>query len=342
MKPLLELVVIAGLLGPIAFLLLRGLPVVEVVPILALFGSAAYRLLPSFVRMSNVVQSLQFARPMLSLVQADLDRFAHPASRPAQEIAIPTLRHEIRLERVSFAFDGEAEPVLREVSLTIRRGQSVALVGASGAGKTTLVDIILGLHQPTAGVVRIDGCPLPPGCHPRLFGYVPQESFLINDTIRRNIALGAARTDDAEIRRAIDAASLGDFVASLPDGLDTVVGERGLRLSGGQRQRLAIARALYNKADVLILDESTSSLDATTEAAVAEAIHRLKEAQTLIIIAHSLSTVRNCDRLFFLDAGRIADEGSFAELSARNAAFRAMVREMELAGARAPAMRTAG
>jgi ATP-binding cassette subfamily C protein len=340
LKPLLELLVIAGLLGPIAILLMRGRPLVEVVPVLALFGTAAYRLLPSFVRASNFLQTLQFARPMLALVQADLDRFAATTTAPA--IAAPArFLHELRLDRVSFVFDGTSEPVLRDISLVIRRGQSIALVGPSGTGKTTLADIILGLLEPSAGRLLIDGKPAGPGCRPQLFGYVPQESFLINDTIRRNIALGARRIDEAELRRAVEAASLGDFIASLPDGLDTMVGERGLRLSGGQRQRLAIARALYSRTDVLILDESTSSLDATTEATVSEAIHRLKETQTLIIIAHRLSTVRKCDRLFFMQRGRIVDEGSFAELLARNAAFRAMVREMELM-APEDAVRTAG
>jgi ABC-type multidrug transport system fused ATPase/permease subunit len=332
LKPLLELVVVAGLLLPIAFLLLRGVAVVEIVPILALFGTAAYRLLPSFARMSTLLQALNFARPVIDLVATDLARFEHPGAFVRVAATPPVaFRHELRLDHVGFTFEDASEPALHNVSLTIRRGQSVALVGPSGAGKTTLADVILGLLSPTSGSILVDGRPAPGGCRPNLFGYVPQDSFLLNDTIRCNIALGADRVDESRVLDAVEAASLGAFIATLPDGLDTVVGERGVRLSGGQRQRLAIARALYNKTDVLILDESTSALDATTEAMVAEAINRLKGSQTLIIIAHRLSTVRNCDRLFFLLAGRIVDEGSFAELVVRNATFRAMVQEMELA-----------
>jgi ABC-type multidrug transport system fused ATPase/permease subunit len=341
LKPLLEFLVIAGMLGPIAIMLARGLPVIEVVPILALFGTAAYRLLPSFVRMSNTLQSLQFARPVISLVKEDLARLAG-ASITEPAIAAPArFSREIRLERISFTYRDAAEPVLSDISLTIRRGQSIGLVGTSGAGKTTLVDIVLGLLEPNSGSVFVDGQPLGKGCHPTLFGYVPQESFLVNDTIRRNIALGADRIDDAELRRAIEAASLTTLIDDLPEGLDTVIGERGLRLSGGQRQRIAIARAIYNQAEVLILDESTSSLDATTEATVSDAIYRLRNKRTLIIIAHRLSTVRDCDRLFLIQAGRLADEGSFTELLARNAAFRSMVREMELSSPLEPAAQSA-
>jgi ABC-type multidrug transport system fused ATPase/permease subunit len=340
LKPLLELLIVLGLLGPIGFMLAHGLPVVDMVPILAVFGTAAYRLMPSFVRMTNILQNLQFVRPVIALVHRDLAQAeqAPPSRQPV--LPAPSLRNDIRLEGIGFAYEGTDEPVLTDITMTIRRGQSIALVGASGAGKTTLVDIILGLLQPTTGRILLDGRELPPGCRPQLLGYVPQDSFLINDTVRRNIALGAGTIDEAALRRAVTTAALDDFIAELPDGLDTMVGERGLRLSGGQRQRLAIARALYHRTDVLILDESTSSLDATTEAAVSEAIHRLKEIQTLIIIAHRLSTVRDCDRLFFMQAGRIVDEGNFAELLARNAAFRAMVRQMELTTPDAPALRS--
>jgi len=206
LKPLLEFLVVAGMLAPLAIMMARGLPVIEVVPILALFGTAAYRLLPSFVRMSNTLQGLQFARPVISLVGADLARFAGTSIVRPPHAATAVFSREIRLEHVGFTYPDAVEPVLSDISLTIRRGQSVGLVGTSGAGKTTLVDIVLGLLEPYSGSILIDGRPLDKGCHPTLFGYVPQESFLVNDTIRRNIALGVDRVDDAELRRAIDAA----------------------------------------------------------------------------------------------------------------------------------------
>ncbi|MBV9523403.1 MAG: ABC transporter ATP-binding protein [Alphaproteobacteria bacterium] len=339
LRPLLELGVAAALLGSILFLLLRGQPVAEIVPVIALFGAAAYRLMPSVVRVNLALQNLQFARAPIAAVHDDIVRFL--TSQKAQDerkipvsaeasLAPGALRQEIRLDRVSFRYPAAGEATLREVSLVVSRGQSVGIVGASGAGKTTLVDILLGLIAPSSGTVLIDGVPRDDRRDLPLFSYVPQDSFLINDTIRGNIALGVGSVDEARLAAAIAAASLGPYIAALPEGLDTMVGERGIRLSGGQRQRIAIARAIYRQADVLVLDESTSALDAVTEAAVAEAIQRLKHAHTLIIIAHRLSTVKNCDRLFFLSAGRLVDEGSFAELVARNGAFRAMVREMEL------------
>jgi len=238
-------------------------------------------------------------------------------------------------ENISAQYDETREPALRNVSVTIRKHESVGLVGPSGAGKTTLADIILGLITPTHGSVFIDDQRVQRGeaVRPGLFGYVPQETFLIDSSIRANIALGDAEDaiDDARVASALSAASLNGFVASLPQGLETMVGERGLRLSGGQRQRLAIARALYRDPDVLVFDEATSSLDSLTEAEVAEEIATLHGNKTLIIVAHRLSTLRDCDRLLFLEGGRLVDQGSFVELLHRNATFREMVGSMELA-----------
>jgi ABC-type multidrug transport system fused ATPase/permease subunit len=333
LRPALELAVAVALIGAILILLLRDQPVAQIVPVIALFGAAAYRLMPSIIRANLALQNLQFARTPIATVHDDIARFlarnpiAMEPGRPAS-----VLRQEIRLDHVSFRYDAVGEPTLDDISLAIRRGESVGIVGSSGAGKTTLVDIILGLIEPSAGKVLIDGAPRELGRR-GLFSYVPQDSFLINDSIRHNIALGdaAGQIDAERLAAAVEAASLGPFVASLPEGLDAVVGERGIRLSGGQRQRIAIARAIYCNADILVLDESTSALDSVTEAAVAEAIQRLRRTRTLIIIAHRLSTVKNCDRLCFLEAGRLVEEGSFAELIQRNSTFRAMVREMELA-----------
>jgi ATP-binding cassette, subfamily B, bacterial PglK len=332
LRPVLELAVAVALVGAILFLLLRDQPVAEIVPVIALFGAAAYRLMPSIIRANLALQNLQFARTPIATVHDDITRLlARRPAKTASDAPYGELQHEIRLEHVSFRYDAADEAVLHDVSLAIRRGESVGIVGPSGAGKTTLVDIILGLIEPSAGTVLIDGAPRALGRR-GLFSYVPQDSFLINDSIRHNVALGdeARQIDEARLAAAVEAASLGPFVAGLSKGLDSVVGERGIRLSGGQRQRIAIARAIYRNADILVLDESTSALDSVTEAAVADSIQRLRHTRTLIIIAHRLSTVKNCDRLFFLEAGHLVEEGSFSQLIQRNGTFRAMVREMEL------------
>lgn len=344
LKPVLEFVVMSCLLGPMIVLLLRGEPAAGLVPILGMLAAAALRVLPSLVRSAGIAQNLRFNTTVIATVYNDLNgstALSETLLPRATKPAVPLIR-EFRLDQVEFRYEGTVVPTLTGITLGIERGQSVAIVGASGAGKTTLVDIMLGLLAPSTGRLLVDGRPLPPGQPmPRLFGYVPQDGFIIHDTIRRNIALGS--TDDAiaddRIERAIRAASLSEFIASLPAGLDTVVGDRGVRLSGGQKQRLVIARALYDDPEILILDEATSSLDPVTEAEVAESIQSLRGRKTLVIIAHRLSTVKDCDRLFFLKAGRIAASGSFAELYARDADFREMVTTMS-AGLDAVALNT--
>jgi ABC-type multidrug transport system fused ATPase/permease subunit len=203
------------------------------------------------------------------------------------------------------------------------------MVGATGSGKTTLVDLILGLLTPSGGRILIDDQDL--GEHTRAWqrqvGYVPQDIYLMDDTIRRNVAFGIKDSDidDAAVNRAIEAAQLSSFIESLPNGLDTTVGERGIRLSGGQRQRIGIARALYHEPEVLVLDEATSSLDTETERFVMQAVERLRQTRTIILIAHRMSTVRGCDRLFYLSDGRVLASGAFDNLLAENERFKTMV-----------------
>jgi ABC-type multidrug transport system fused ATPase/permease subunit len=227
-------------------------------------------------------------------------------------------RTGISLENVSYRYPTGHADALSDVSLTMPHGSSVGLVGGSGAGKSTLVDIILGLLDPSSGRVTVDGVDI--GSNVRGWqdqvGYVPQSIFLCDDTLRRNVAFGIpdGRVDEAAVRRALRAAQLEDFVAALPQGLDTTVGERGMKLSGGQRQRIGIARALYHDPQVLVLDEATSALDTETEKGVMEAVNALHGAKTLIIIAHRLTTVANCDLLYKLENGRVVQSGSFAEV----------------------------
>jgi ATP-binding cassette subfamily C protein len=232
----------------------------------------------------------------------------------------------LTLKRIRYFYSGETARTLDGVTLTIHKGEIVGLVGRSGAGKTTLVDVILGLLEPQEGDIRVDGVSVlgRQAEWRRLIGYIPQSIYLTDDTIRRNVAFGMEDSEirDEPVRGALKAAQLEEFVSSLPRGLDTVVGDRGTRLSGGQRQRIGIARALYRDPELLVLDEATSALDVETEAAVNEAVRQLAKSKTIVVIAHRLSTVSNCDRLFLIDGGKVADSGTYAELRARNAWFR--------------------
>jgi ATP-binding cassette, subfamily B, bacterial PglK len=202
--------------------------------------------------------------------------------------------------------------------MSIRRGESIGVVGPTGAGKTTFVDLMLGVLEPTAGSIRVDGrdIRLSLRAWQRQIGYVPQTVYLIDDTIRRNIALGLedAEIDEARVVESARDAQLDGFLSALPEGLDTVAGERGVRLSGGERQRIAVARALYRRPTVLIFDEATAALDNITEQALTATLHGLHGRITTVFIAHRLSTVQSCDRLIFLRDGEIADVGTYAEL----------------------------
>src|SRR6188474_1484414 len=230
----------------------------------------------------------------------------------------PLMQSTLACDNVSFGYEGGPPLALDKVSFTIARGQSVGIVGPTGAGKSTLVDILLGLLQPTTGRVLIDGEPLEgrERAWQRQIGYVSQNVYLLDDSLRRNIAFGIAdgAVDEARLAAAVTQARLDEVVALLPARLDTVVGENGVRLSGGQRQRVAIARALYHDPPVLFFDEATAALDNQTEREVTEAIANVHGTRTVIAIAHRLSTVKHCDVLIYLRDGRLAGMGTYAEL----------------------------
>jgi ATP-binding cassette subfamily C protein len=297
--------------------------------VLALFAYAALRLLPSLNRIVANLNNLRFGSAAVRDVLQDLRLVGRIPDRagPVEPLAF---REQIALHDLEFSYEGAAAPALRGVELVIRHGESLGVVGATGAGKSTLIDILLGLLAPTRGEVLVDDVALrgrEASWHARL-GVVPQAIFLVDDTLRRNVALGRRddEIDDAAVEEAVRLAQLTSFVAELPDGLQTHVGERGVRLSGGQRQRVAIARALYRRPSVLVFDEGTSALDNLTEREFVAALERLKGDRTIITVAHRLSTVRACDRIVLMEGGRIVAAGTYDSLLADNEAFRRMAR----------------
>jgi ATP-binding cassette subfamily C protein len=272
-------------------------------------------MIPAFNRIVNALNTMRWGRASLEAVYADL---IEGGEREATGETVPPLADRIRLEGVAFAYEGSHEPVLEDVSLDIRRGEAVGLVGPTGAGKTTLVDVILGLLSPTQGRVLIDGVDLKGrevGWRKQV-GYIPQDIFLADVSVRENVAFGVplAEIDDEAVWQALEKAQLAEFVRGLPEGLATAVGERGVRVSGGQRQRIGIARALYDDPKVVVMDEATSALDNETEQVVMAAFERLKGGRTLILIAHRLTTVENCDRVVLLKGGGVFAEGPPEEI----------------------------
>lgn len=314
---MLELLAMTGLVALVLIMLGQGKPIGELIPVLGLFAAAAFRLMPSVNRVLTSAQSLRFLQPVTNKLALELATFSslEPVIEDAASI---NFKHELKLEQVGYAYQGAPLPALSDISLSIAVGTSVGFVGGSGAGKSTLIDVVLGLLTPTSGRITIDGSDIQQclrGWMNRI-GYVPQNIYLTDDSLRRNVAFGitADQIDDESVWRAIRSAQLEPFVNQLPEGLDTMVGERGIRLSGGQRQRIGIARALYHDPEVLVLDEATSSLDTATEQGVMEAVRALHGQKTILIVAHRLSTVEHCDTIIRLEQGKVIEQGKAAEV----------------------------
>ena len=314
----LELLAVSGLAILVISMVAQERTLETILPTLGLFAAATFRIMPSINRVLGAVQSLRYGLPVIDVLHTELN-LATPKIVDTHNPITPFCA-ALELCQITYAYPSAAKPALKDVSLTIKRGESVGFIGASGAGKSTLVDILLGLLTPDTGEVRVDGEDIQVKLRnwQDQIGYVPQSIFLTDDTLRRNVAFGLAhgQIDDTAIQRAIKASQLDEFVAGLPDGLETLVGERGIRLSGGQRQRIGIARALYHDPAILVLDEATSSLDTATESGVIQAVTALQGNKTIIIVAHRLSTVEHCNRLYRLEQGRVVAGGTSVEMLA--------------------------
>ncbi len=326
----LEAITFGTLLSLVLVLLLRNDGDISVIiPTLGVFAFAVMRLLPALQQTYNGLASIRGATAVLDTIVrdylgADIPVEQEPAGKPM------AVNDRLEISGLSYQYSSAAQQTLQGIDLVIPARTTVGFVGGTGAGKTTLIDLILGLLVPDEGEIRVDGIPVRPGnmrAWQRVLGYVPQSIYLTDDSIAANIAFGVPKQDidPAAIERAAKAAALHDFVmADLPEGYDTVVGERGVRLSGGQRQRIGIARALYRNPSLLIMDEATSALDNITERVVMEAVQNIRSDKTIILIAHRLSTVKNCDRIFLMEKGRVVAAGTYDELVKDSEAFRRM------------------
>jgi len=303
---LIEPIAFGGLVAIVIILALQGRPFSDILPNLSVMALAAYRLLPALQLLYSQLITISSSNYTLTQLEEEilqLERDTEEGSSSSDPTRSLFFEKEIKIEGITFRYPAGAPPILKDFNLLISKNESIGIAGPSGSGKSTLVDLLLGLHVAEKGTISLDGDPLTPGTMTswrRLIGYVPQDIYLIDDTIAANIAFGipSNEVDQSSLRAAAEGAQILEFIEKeLPQGLKTVVGERGMRLSGGQRQRIGLARAIYHKPQVLILDEATSALDHDTEAAVMETIHRLQGTLTIITIAHRLSTLDRCDRI---------------------------------------------
>ncbi len=301
-----------------------------ILPILSVYAIAGIKLLPAFQQIYNSLANIEANIAAFESIEEDLnDSIKAKLVTKKLEQGYLSPKKQVSLENVTFTYPDKQEPVLNQLNISIPVNKVIGIVGPSGSGKSTLVDILLGLIEIKKGCLKVDGTIID-RANRRLWqntiGFVAQAIFLSEGTIAENIAFGIPNNqiDHKKVKKALKLANLEEFVQALKLGVDTKVGERGVQLSGGQRQRIGIARALYNEAEVLFFDEATSSLDGITEKMIMEAVHEFSGKKTIVMIAHRLKTVEKCDQIFFIDEGKVADQGTFDELIERNEKFRNM------------------
>ena len=295
---------------------------IDIIQYLGVFAVASFRIVPGTTKILNSFQSIKYQEPSIEILIKELDSKNNSfleKSNSLKDVALPMeFQKEIKLKNLSFSYPARKKFSLSKLSMTIKKGDYVGIIGETGSGKSTLINLLIGLLRPNEGQVEVDGLNINSklsGWYKKI-GYVPQSVYLIDDTIRKNIAFGLREDDidDNLIKQAVEKASLNEFLNELSNGLETVVGEKGIRLSGGQQQRIGIARALYRNPEILILDEATSSLDQLTEKKIMESIQFLRRQKTMIIATHRLLTVKNCDKIFFVDKGKITKQGTPEEI----------------------------
>ena len=327
----LETSIVTVMMSLAMILLYQGQPSGELILMLSVFGLAGIRLLPSMNRILNSLNSIKYMQGVLKDVMGDIvsaTKMNNTVKINENSRTNEFVFESLTLKNINFNYVSNT-PVLRNISLTIERNQSIGFVGHSGSGKSTLIDIMLGLLSQKTGNIVINGRNIDDVLPEwqRSVGYIPQDIYLIDDTIKANIAFGIKKddVDYAQIMTVLEVAQLDELICSLPNGIETVIGERGVKLSGGQRQRIGIARALYHNPQILVMDEATAALDNMTEKAFMSAINNLKGKKTLIMIAHRLSTVKDCDIIYFMENGEIVDSGSYEYLLEKNMKFNNLV-----------------
>ena len=329
-RSLLEVVAFSGIIGIILYLLTTGRSTSAVISIVTLYAFACYRMIPAIQQVYEGVTTLRSSLPSLELMERSVQALQGRGQAFEDAAALPFER-QVELRGVSYTYPNAESPALQGVDLVVRRGTATAIVGPTGSGKTTVLDVLLGLLTPTEGQVLVDGEPLTPEkarAWQAAIGYVPQHVFLSDDTVARNIAFGVPddEIDMAAVERAARIAQVHDFVAQLPEGYQTRIGERGVRLSGGQRQRLGIARALYEDPPIVVLDEATSALDSVTEEAVFDSLAELAGRKTVVLVTHRVATVKECDQVVLVDGGRVVATGSYDDLLRTSPQFQALAR----------------
>ena len=328
---ILEVVAFGGILLIVLYMMRTMGNFQEAVPVIGLYAFAAYRMMPAVQKIFADIAKLRTNLPVVELIHENLGDWETEEKKIKERrrgLKPLDFNRDLLLEGIRFSYPGGETPVIKDQTFLIKKDTTVGLVGPTGCGKTTTVDIILGLLDPQIGQLLVDGTKVTQDnvrAWQRQIGYVPQHIYLSDDTVARNIAFGMPEklVDTAAVETAARIANIHDFIVNeMPKGYETVVGERGIRLSGGQRQRIGIARAMYPNPAVLVLDEATSALDGLTEAAIMDAIHTLSHKKTIIMIAHRLATVRECDVIFAMDHGVVVDKGTYKELIERNERFR--------------------
>jgi len=328
---LLETVAFGSIVLITLYLIINKLDVVSILPVLSLYALAGYKLLPALQNCFSLVVKIKSAQDAFAHISSDLKN-ANSQNTKQDNINKDAfnLQSEITLNRISYIYPGSKSYSLKDINLTIPAKTSIGIVGPSGSGKTTIVDILLGLLAPTEGHIEMDGTPLSKqNLRPYMntLGYVPQFIYLADTSIASNIAFGVdeKHIDSEKLECAIKAANLSEVISKLPNGIRSNIGEGGIQLSGGQRQKIGIARAIYHDASIIVLDEATSALDTVAEKSIIETLNKLSLEKTIITIAHRLSTIKNCEVIYLIESGQVADSGTFQELYARAESFKNLV-----------------